>query len=91
VITEVVGLTQGRIAQIINSGDFAKINNFIKQGKTAEDIAEVVGLTQNRISQIINSGDFAKIDKFIKQGKTAEEIAKIVKINPPKNSSNCKF
>jgi len=86
-----VGLTQQRIQQIVNSGDFAKINNFIKQGKTVEEIAEVVGLTQQRIQQIANSSDFAKICNFIKQGKTAEEIAKIVKINSTKNSSDCEF
>ncbi|GAG34417.1 unnamed protein product, partial [marine sediment metagenome] len=31
-IADAVGTTQGRVAQIINNGEFAKINNFLEQG-----------------------------------------------------------
>jgi len=39
-IADAVGTTQGRVAQIINNGEFAKINNFLEQGRDMAWIAE---------------------------------------------------
>jgi transcriptional regulator with XRE-family HTH domain len=39
-IAEVVGISQGRVAQIINNTNFGKINNLLSQGRDMDYIAK---------------------------------------------------